>query len=65
MPSQFIPQLMELHRTGNFPIDRLCKIYNVENFHQALEDIEQGKVSHSNIFIARDSGMGAKSSRRL
>lgn len=36
---------MELHKTGNFPIDRLCKIYNVKDFHQALEDIEQGKVS--------------------
>ncbi|KAJ9641269.1 hypothetical protein H2204_002947 [Knufia peltigerae] len=43
VPSKFIPQLMELHKTGNFPIDRLCKIYNVKDFHQALEDIEQGK----------------------
>lgn len=42
---KFIPQLMELHRQGHFPVDKLCKIYSVKDFDTAMSDLRQGKVS--------------------
>ena len=42
---QFIPELIELHRQGNFPIDRLCKTYPLSDLDQALDDLKKGKVS--------------------
>lgn len=41
---QFIPELIELHRKGRFPIDKLCKVYSIKDFDQALEDMHSGKV---------------------
>ncbi|KAL2444000.1 Aryl-alcohol dehydrogenase [Exophiala dermatitidis] len=41
---KFIPKMMEMHRSGRFPIQKLCKIYPVEDFEIALEDIRKGKV---------------------
>ncbi|KAH6990023.1 chaperonin 10-like protein [Ilyonectria destructans] len=43
-PQKFIPQLMELHRQGHFPVDKLCKVYSVKDFDTALSDLRQGKV---------------------
>ncbi|KAK7423658.1 hypothetical protein QQX98_000848 [Neonectria punicea] len=43
-PQKFIPQLMELHRQGHFPVDKLCKVYSVKDFDRALDDLRQGKV---------------------
>ncbi|CAH0055084.1 unnamed protein product [Clonostachys solani] len=43
-PQKFIPQLMELHRQGHFPVDRLCKVYPVKDFETALSDMRSGKV---------------------
>ncbi|KAG8165155.1 hypothetical protein KVR01_005430 [Diaporthe batatas] len=40
----FIPELIELHRRGRFPIDKLCKVYSFKDFDQALEDMHSGKV---------------------
>ena len=42
--AQFIPELMELHRSGNFPIERLCKNYHMDNLEMALTDLESGSV---------------------
>ena len=44
MLTQFIPELMELHRSGNFPIERLCKVYPVEELAKALIDLKNGSV---------------------
>ncbi|CAJ0544181.1 Ff.00g034880.m01.CDS01 [Fusarium sp. VM40] len=43
-PQKFIPQLMELHRQGNFPVEKLCKVYSVKDFDTALSDLREGKV---------------------
>lgn len=40
----FIPQLVELHRQGRFPFDRLCEFYDFADINQAVEDSEQGRV---------------------
>lgn len=36
---------MELHRQGNFPVEKLCKVYSVKDFETALSDLREGKVS--------------------
>ncbi|KAI4244672.1 MAG: hypothetical protein L6R40_002876 [Gallowayella cf. fulva] len=44
---QFIPQLMELHRSGDFPIERLCKVYPIDQLETALADLKSGSVKFS------------------
>ena len=39
-----IPQLMELHRMGKFPFDRMIKFYPFEEINQAAEDAEKGRT---------------------
>ncbi|KAG6363617.1 hypothetical protein INS49_008718 [Diaporthe citri] len=43
-PTEFIPELIELHRKGRFPVDKLCKVYSIKDFDQALKDMHDGKV---------------------
>lgn len=40
-PTEFIPQLMEMHQAGTFPVEKLCKTYPIERFEDALADIYQ------------------------
>lgn len=41
-PSQFIPQLVELHEKGLFPFDRLIKTYRFADIEQAFADSAAG-----------------------
>ncbi|KAA9160577.1 NAD(P)-dependent alcohol dehydrogenase [Amycolatopsis acidicola] len=43
-PEELIPKLLELHRQGRFPIDRLVTTYPLEDINKAVEDAEAGKV---------------------
>jgi aryl-alcohol dehydrogenase len=40
----FIPKLIELHRQGRFPFDRMITFYPFEEIDQAVEDMEKGRV---------------------
>jgi len=42
VPKIFIPQLVELHRQGRFPFDKLVKFYDLVDINQAAEDSEKG-----------------------
>ncbi|MFZ0776110.1 MAG: NAD(P)-dependent alcohol dehydrogenase [Xanthobacteraceae bacterium] len=42
VPNLFIPQLIELHRQGRFPFDRLIKFYSFDDINQAAADSEAG-----------------------
>ncbi len=42
VPELFIPQLIELHRQGRFPFDRLLKFYSFDDINQAAADSEAG-----------------------
>ena len=53
MVLQFIPELMELHRSGNFPIERLCKVYPVEKLEMALADLKSGSVRWQRFTMAQ------------
>jgi aryl-alcohol dehydrogenase len=42
VPELFIPHLIELHRQGRFPFDRLIKFYSFDDINQAAADSESG-----------------------
>jgi aryl-alcohol dehydrogenase len=43
-PEVFIPQMIELHRQGRFPFDKLVTFYPFERINEAFADSESGKV---------------------
>ncbi len=43
-PDIFIPQLIELHKQGRFPFERMINMYPLEQLNQAVEDSEKGRV---------------------
>jgi len=43
-PDVFIPRLIELHRAGRFPFDRLIAFYPFDAINQAVADAEAGRV---------------------
>lgn len=42
VPELFIPQLIELHRQGRFPYDRMIRFYELDEINQAIADSESG-----------------------
>lgn len=44
IPDLFIPKLIELHKQGRFPYDRLITFYPFTDINQAVADMEQGRV---------------------
>ncbi len=43
MPQRFIPELIALYQTGQFPFDRLVKFYGFNEINQAIDDSRQGR----------------------
>lgn len=35
---------MEIHRTGHFPLEKLCKVYDVTDIERAITKIKEGRV---------------------
>ena len=54
IPQIFIPKLVELYRSGRFPIDRLVRAYEFANINQAFADAAQGTVIKP-VLMMRDS----------
>lgn len=49
---QFIPRMIQMHRAGHFPIEKLCTFYNVKDFEQAIADMRAAKVHiHSQTYF--------------
>lgn len=44
IPQVFIPRLVELHRSGKFPFERLVRFYEFEDINQAFADSSKGDV---------------------
>jgi aryl-alcohol dehydrogenase len=42
MPKKFIPELVNHYMQGNFPFDKLIKMYSFEDINKAAEDSEKG-----------------------
>ncbi|KAK5108286.1 hypothetical protein LTR62_008601 [Meristemomyces frigidus] len=43
-PRVMIPQLIEMHRAGSFPFDKLLTSFGFEDLHKAIEDTHVGRV---------------------
>lgn len=43
-PQEFVPRLIELHREGRFPYDRLVETFPFEAINEAIEAAESGRV---------------------
>ncbi|KAJ4377162.1 hypothetical protein N0V86_006603 [Didymella sp. IMI 355093] len=43
-PENFIPELIELHQRGSFPIEKLCRTYPVERLEDAIRDLHTGNL---------------------
>ena len=41
-PQEFLPRLIDLHRSGQLPIEKLIKYYPFDEFEQAVHDSETG-----------------------
>ncbi len=44
VPDVFIPKLIDMHRAGLFPFDRLIRYYSFEEINRAMDDSESGAV---------------------
>lgn len=44
VPRVFIPQLIALYKSGQFPFDKLVKFYSFEDINEAVEDSKSGKT---------------------
>lgn len=44
VPEEFLPRLLELHRAGRFPVDRLLTYYPFEQINEAIADLRAGTV---------------------
>jgi aryl-alcohol dehydrogenase len=44
VPSQFVPRLIDLWRSGSFPIDRIMTYYDFDQIDTAAHDAEAGQV---------------------
>lgn len=44
LPSEFIPKLVEMQKNGDFPVDKIVKVYDYKDFGQALHDLHEGTV---------------------
>jgi len=53
IPSQFIPELIELWKRGVFPFDRLVKFYELDQINQAMEESEKGRVIKPTLKMAK------------
>jgi Zn-dependent alcohol dehydrogenase len=45
VPQVYCPQLVELQRKGDFPVDKIVKIYDYKDFDQALHDLHNGTTT--------------------
>jgi aryl-alcohol dehydrogenase len=44
IPDIFIPQLIELHKQGRFPFDRMIEFYSLDQINKGAKDSEKGRV---------------------
>ena len=53
VPQKFIPKMIEWHRTGQFPFDRLVKFYSFSEINKAIADAKRGETIKPVLRIGR------------
>jgi aryl-alcohol dehydrogenase len=54
IPQLFIPELIQLHKQGKFPFERLIKFYDMQNIDQAIADSESGRTVKAVVRMSND-----------
>lgn len=44
VPRNFIPQLIDLYRRGQLPLEKIVKVYAFDELNEAVRDSESGRV---------------------
>ena len=44
LPSEYVPKLVEMQRNGEFPVEKIVKVYDYKDMKQALHDLHEGTV---------------------
>jgi len=44
LPNQFIPEMIQWHQDGKFPIEKIVKYFKAEDFQSAIESMKSGSV---------------------
>lgn len=44
LPTEFIPKLVEMQRAGEFPVEKIVKVYDYKDLPKALRDLHDGAV---------------------
>lgn len=44
VPQEFIPEMVDLYRSGKFPIDKIVKFYQSEEINEAIKDSVNGSM---------------------
>lgn len=52
--AKFIPQLIQMYKSGDFPVNELCKTYPVSEIQQSIEDMKSGQVCLKSYDILTD-----------
>jgi aryl-alcohol dehydrogenase len=55
VPDVFIPKLIDLHRRGELPFDRLLSFYPFERINDALDDMMEGRVIKPIVMMPSES----------
>jgi aryl-alcohol dehydrogenase len=54
VPQQFIPKLIKLYRAGQFPFDRLVKVYEFKDINRAIADAKRGDTVKPVLRISKE-----------
>ena len=60
VPQRFIPKLITLYRTGQFPYNRLVKFYDFREINKAIADAKRGGTIKPVLRIGEMRGSGSK-----
>lgn len=42
VPSKYVPQMIEWYKSGQFPVDKLVKFYQADDWQKAVDDMNDG-----------------------
>lgn len=46
--------MMEMHKAGRFPLEKMCTYYDVRDFQKAIADVKAGKIIKPILQWSRD-----------
>lgn len=54
IPQEFLPKLIKYYQEGNFPFDKMIKLYDFEDINQAMSDFDNDKTMKPVVVMDKD-----------